>query len=153
MDARTVAAAMSAGASGVRVGTRFVATVESGAHPAYRSALVAAGSSSTEISDAFAVCPLCATSPRARVLSSSVSAVGAFIGEVVGEVRSEGHASSVPRGSGMPPTSATTGHVEAMAMYAGTGVTSIHDVVPASEVVARLTAGPQGCESSHEPWC
>ena len=152
-DGRAVAAAMSAGAAGVRVGTRFVATDESGAHPSYRAALVAAGSSSTEITDAFAVCPLCATSPRARVLSGAVSAVGTVTGEVVGEVRSEGQASFVPRGSGMPPTSATTGHVAAMAMYAGTGVTSIHDVVPAGEVVARLAAGALGCNNSHERWC
>jgi nitronate monooxygenase len=152
-DASAVAAAMAAGAAGVRVGTRFVATVESGAHPAYWSALVAAGTASTEVTDAFAVCPLCATSPRARVLSSAVSAVGAFTGEVVGAVRSEGRTTPVLRGSGMPPTDSATGQVEAMAMYAGTGVTSIHDVVPAGEVVARLAAGANGGKGTHAPWC
>src|ERR1700760_2607445 len=35
-DARAFAAALAAGADGVRAGTRFVATAESGAHPLYR---------------------------------------------------------------------------------------------------------------------
>ena len=38
--ARGVAAALAAGADGVRVGTRFVAATESGAHPEYVAALV-----------------------------------------------------------------------------------------------------------------
>ena len=39
---RGLAAALAAGASGVRMGTAFVATEESGAHPEYKAALVAA---------------------------------------------------------------------------------------------------------------
>jgi NAD(P)H-dependent flavin oxidoreductase YrpB (nitropropane dioxygenase family) len=41
-SARAMAAALAAGADGVRVGTRFVATAESGSHPAYMQALVEA---------------------------------------------------------------------------------------------------------------
>jgi nitronate monooxygenase len=39
-SARAMAAVLAAGAAGVRVGTRFVATQESGAHPDYVAALV-----------------------------------------------------------------------------------------------------------------
>ena len=56
-------------------GTRFVAAVESGAHPAYKQALVEAGIDATEITAAFSVCPLCATVPRARVLRSCIDAL------------------------------------------------------------------------------
>src|SRR5712692_2564418 len=74
-DARTFAAVLAAGAAGARVGTRFVATDESGAHPAYKRAVVDAMAESTEITDAFSVCPLCATVPRARVLRSCIHAL------------------------------------------------------------------------------
>ena len=46
-SARAMAAALAAGAAGVRVGTRFVATVESGSHPLYREALVGATAADT----------------------------------------------------------------------------------------------------------
>ena len=39
---RLLAATLAAGADGVRLGTRFVATIESGAHDVYKQALVAA---------------------------------------------------------------------------------------------------------------
>jgi nitronate monooxygenase len=64
-DAAAFRAVLGAGAAGARVGTRFVATPESGAHPRYKQAIVGAGSGSTEITSAFAVCPLCVTVPRA----------------------------------------------------------------------------------------
>ena len=66
-DGRTLAAVLAAGADGARMGTRFVATTESGAHDLYKRAVVDAGADTTEITDAFAACPLCASSPPARV--------------------------------------------------------------------------------------
>jgi nitronate monooxygenase len=77
-DARSLAAVHAAGVAAARIGTRFIAANESGAHPDYVSAVLRAGPSSTEITDAFAVCPLCATLPRARVLSCAVRAVAAL---------------------------------------------------------------------------
>lgn len=46
-DGRTIAAALALGAQGVQMGTRFAATQESSAHPAFKQAIVAAGASST----------------------------------------------------------------------------------------------------------
>jgi len=142
-DARGVAAVMAAGAAGVRIGTRFIVTEESGAHPSYKAAVVAAEGAETQITDVFSVCPLCATVPRARVLSTAVKAVCAFVGAEVGEFGSSGHAVGIPKGSGTPPSSATRGHIEAMALYAGMGTSSIRDIVSAAEVVQRLDAGAE----------
>src|SRR5205823_4578935 len=52
---RALAAALAAGADGARVGTRFVAAAEAGAHPAYVDALIAARAADTAYTDAFSV--------------------------------------------------------------------------------------------------
>jgi nitronate monooxygenase len=52
---RAMAAALAAGADGVRVGTRFVAAEEAGAHPAYVQALIAAEAQDTAYTDVFSV--------------------------------------------------------------------------------------------------
>jgi nitronate monooxygenase len=140
-DSRGVAAALVAGASGVRMGTRFIATEESAAHPAYVASILAAGANSTRITDAFNDCPLCEESPRARVLISSIDAVEALDADVVGTTeRAEGDL-PVPRRSWMPPTRDMTGHIEAMAMYAGESVALVDTVRPASELVRSLNEG------------
>lgn len=46
-DGRGIAAALSLGAHGVQIGTRFAATQESSAHEAFKQAMVGAGSTST----------------------------------------------------------------------------------------------------------
>jgi nitronate monooxygenase len=139
-DAQSVKQALDAGAAGVRVGTRFLATHESGAHDTYKHALVAATSDATEITDAFAVCPLCATVPRARVLRTCITAVRAATDEVVGQATFGGQRMDVPRGHGLPPLAATTGNIEAMAMYASESVQAITEIQPAGKVVHDLTA-------------
>jgi len=137
-DARSFRRVLEAGAAGARIGTRFVATDESGAHPDYKAAVVAAGEGSTEITDAFDACPLCATVPRARVLRSCVHALALLEGDVVGSTVWGPKTITVPRGFGLPPGMATTGHFEAMAMYCGEWASLIHDVVPAATVISRL---------------
>ncbi len=138
-DGRAFAEVMADGAAGARIGTRFLATTESGAHPAYKRAVVDAAGDSTVVTGAFAVCPLCATSPRARVLRSAVERLAELDDDVVattGPTRVP-----VPRGSGLPPLAGAEGHLDAMAMYAGAGVGAVTDVRPAAEVVAELMAG------------
>lgn len=51
--ARGMAAALAAGADGVRVGTRFLLAQESSAHPRYRAAIIAAGAGDTVVTSAF----------------------------------------------------------------------------------------------------
>lgn len=143
-DGEAFAAVLAEGAAGARIGTRFVATEESGAHPSYKQAIVDAQGDSTLISDAFAVCPLCATSPRARVLRSAVDKAAAWDEDVVGTATMSGAPIPVPHRSGMPPSATVTGHVEAMALYAGAGVDSVTDVRPAADVIADLVAHAEG---------
>jgi nitronate monooxygenase len=139
-DARAFAAALAAGADGVRAGTRFVAAAESGAHPLYRQAVVDAAAGSTEITGAFSVCPLCATSPRARVLRSCVAALGELAGDTAGETTSGGRRVAVPRGHGTPPGAAATGHIDAMPMYAGESAAAITSVEPAAAIIESWSA-------------
>ncbi|GAB3316209.1 enoyl-[acyl-carrier-protein] reductase FabK [Geodermatophilus aquaeductus] len=151
-DGRSFAEVMAAGAAGARIGTRFLATTESGASPAYRQAVVDAAGDSTVVTDAFAVCPLCATSPRARVLRAAVERLAELDGDVVGTVSMGGTRVPVPRGSGLPPVAGAEGHLDAMAMYAGAGVGAVTAVRPAADVVAELMAtlerrAPDGAQS------
>jgi len=139
-DGRAFAAALAAGADGVRAGTRFVAASESGAHPEYKQAVVDAAAGSTEITGAFPVCPLCATVPRARVLRSCVSALAGLDGDVVGETTAGGRRIAVPRGHGSPPGRAATGHIEAMPMYAGESAARISAVEPAAQIIRSWEA-------------
>lgn len=139
-EPRALAAVLAAGAAGARVGTRFLATPESGAHPEYVMELLASGPDSTEITDGFAECPMCATLPRARVLRSAVAAVSAVDGEAVGSV---GDDEPVPPRSGMPPHKEVRGMIHAMALYAGSGVEHVTTVRPAADVVRELAEGAE----------
>lgn len=133
-----VRAAMSLGADAVRVGTRFVATRESYAHPAYIDALVVAASDDSVLTEAFGV-----GWPHAphRVLRSSIEAATAATNDVVGETRLEnGTAMSMTRFGVSSPTRDTTGDISAMALYAGRSVGSVDRVMSAAEVVAELSA-------------
>jgi hypothetical protein len=134
---------LAAGADGARIGTRFIATVESGAHPEYKGAVLEARAGSTEITSAFAQCALCATSPRARVLRSCVGVLAAFSGATVGAVREAGETVPLPRGSGRTPGESFTGCVAAMPMYASDAVESVITTEAAGHVVATLCSGAQ----------
>jgi nitronate monooxygenase len=135
--ARGVAACLAAGASGVRVGTRLLATEEAGAHPAYVAALLAAGAEDAVLTDAFSVMWPRGPEPH-RTLRSALEAAEAFDGEVVGETRMGAATLPVPR-FGVPcPNRDTTGEIAAMVHYAGQGVGATDRVLPAAQVVTGL---------------
>jgi nitronate monooxygenase len=93
--ARGVAAALAAGAAGVRVGTRFLAAAEAGANPRYVEALVAANAEDTLLTDQFAPpgVPL-----RARVLRTATEIGVPFLaGESTGAVRAVQPAGEIVR--------------------------------------------------------
>jgi nitronate monooxygenase len=138
--ARSMAAVLGAGAAGVRVGTRFLATPESGAHPDYVAALLAADDEATVLTEAFAV-----GWPNAphRVLRSALQAAEVFQGEVVGVLHAGPRPEPLPRLSARTPSRAVTGTVAAMALYAGQGVGQVTQVTPAAQVVAELAQGAE----------
>ena len=134
---RAMAAALAAGADGVRVGTRFVAAEEAEAHPRYIAALIAARPEDTVHGDNFA---LDFPGLPHRALRSSVEAVAAFAGDVVGERFRPAHGDTVPvrRMEKMVITRHVTGTVEAMPHWAGESVANVTRVQPAAEIVHEL---------------
>jgi NAD(P)H-dependent flavin oxidoreductase YrpB (nitropropane dioxygenase family) len=138
--ARAVAGALAAGASGVRVGTRFLAAKEADMHPTYLAALVAARAEDTVLTTAYSV-----GWPDAphRVLRSAVSAAEALATPIAGETPIGGAVASIPRFGVYPPLGSTTGRVDAMALYAGESVGAIERAQPAAEIVRELADGAE----------
>jgi nitronate monooxygenase len=115
-----VAELVSRGAAGVRVGTLFLATNESGAHPAYVDRLLAATGQDTVITDWFG--EGWEHAPH-RVLRAAEAA---------------GRASGWRRPT--PPGRDLDRSPEDMAMYAGTGVGEVRSIEPAGDIVAHLVS-------------
>jgi nitronate monooxygenase len=138
-SARGVAAALAAGAQGVRVGTRFIAAAESDAHPAWVQAVIDAGAEDALVSYLFNV-GLPEPGPH-RVLRSSIEAAEAFADEQVGVLRLAGAEIPVPRFGAQPPTRDSTGAVEAMPFYAGQSAGAVGTIQPAAEIMADLATG------------
>ncbi|HEX9548943.1 MAG TPA: nitronate monooxygenase [Acidimicrobiales bacterium] len=147
-DGRAFAAVLSKGAAGARVGTRFVATEESGAHPLYKQAVVGASAGSTEITDAFSICPLCATVPRARVVRSCIHAVRRLTDDEAGDTVMGGARIPVAKGHGLPPSADALGHIDAMAMYAGESVAAIDAIEPVAHIIGSWCVTAEGRAST-----
>ena len=125
------------------LGTRFVATRESRAHPDYKQRLVDARHGSTALTILF----------RRRLAARAASSAPQFdLGGVGGgrlpssgrrprENDVLGHASNgepLMRYEDVAPRAGMAADAEAMAMYAGTGVGRISDLPGAGEVLLRL---------------
>jgi NAD(P)H-dependent flavin oxidoreductase YrpB (nitropropane dioxygenase family) len=137
--ARGVAAALAAGADGVRVGTRFIASSEADAHPAWQHAVIEAQATESVVSMAFnAGMPV--PGPH-RVLNRSIEAAEALTEEQAGIVRLAGAEIPAPRFGATPPTRESTGTIAAMPFYAGQSAGAVRAVQPAAEIVADLAAG------------
>jgi NAD(P)H-dependent flavin oxidoreductase YrpB (nitropropane dioxygenase family) len=121
-SAATMVAALRAGSDAVRVGTRFVATVEADTHPGYLDALIASHGDDTVLTEAFSM-----GWPHAphRVLRHCVEAA-------VLDPTSR---------SPLPPTRDFAGDVASAALYAGESVGDVTAVVPAAHVVRELVDG------------
>jgi NAD(P)H-dependent flavin oxidoreductase YrpB (nitropropane dioxygenase family) len=138
-SARDVAAALAAGASAVRVGTRFIASRESGAHPEYVSAVLDARAEDSILTDLFSA----GWAAPHRALRSSIEAAQSFTGEIVGSTEWFGSTFPIERFSMMNPDTGTTGEIRAMALYAGRSVEHAREVKPAREIVAELMGGAE----------
>lgn len=132
---RAMAAALAAGADGVRVGTRFVGSLEAGAHPEYVDALIAARAQDSVYTELFSV-----GWPDAphRVLRASINAVNAFQGDVVAHDTESG--TPVARFATISPRKAHAGSIRAMPNWAGESVGGVRKVQPAAEIVTELAA-------------
>lgn len=142
-DSTDVLDVLDQGAAGALLGTRFVATPESDAHEVYHRALIAA-----HAEDTVRTCCFDISWPDAphRVLRNStyrmweeagMPAPGARPGEHESVATIAGRV-ELPRYHAHPPTSAMTGNVEALTLYAGTGVAKIKSILPAAEIVREI---------------
>jgi nitronate monooxygenase len=138
-SARGVAAALAAGAQGVRVGTRFIASAESDAHPAWVRAVIDAAAEDAVVSSRFNV-GLPEPGPH-RVLRSSIEAAEALADENAGVLRLAGAEMPVARFGAQAPTRDSTGTVEAMPFYAGQSAGAVRTIQPAAEILAELASG------------
>ncbi len=134
---RAMAAALAAGADGVRVGTRFLAVEEAEVHPEFLNSLIAAEAQDTVYTDTFtAQWP----APQ-RVLRSSIEAVEAFQGDVVGTMADTWNGKSYelkPFECSAIHKSAT-GYIAAISHLAGESVSGLTKVQTAAEIIRELT--------------
>ncbi|KAF3435045.1 hypothetical protein FNV43_RR22132 [Rhamnella rubrinervis] len=147
VDARGYVAALALGAQGVCLGTRFVATEESYAHPIYKKKLVEF--QGTAYTDIFGRVRW-PGAPQ-RVLKTHFFNDWKFLPAneneanqpVIGRSTIHGTEKEIRRFAGTVPNKTTTGDIESMALYAGQGVGLIKEIIPAGEVVKRLVEGAQ----------
>ncbi|MBA2676035.1 nitronate monooxygenase [Ramlibacter sp.] len=142
-DGRGVAAALMLGASGVALGTRFVASSESTVPDMYRDLLVAAGSGDTVFGGTFDIgwpdsnMRTLRNSTMRRWIEAGRPPIGARPGE--GDtVARRADGSAIPRYHVTQPAPGLTGELEALALYCGQGVGLIAGVEPAGQIVQGL---------------
>ena len=144
-DGRGLAAALVLGAGAAWMGTRFVASEETPAHPEYQRRLIEAHETDTFHSSLFDIgWP---DAPHRVLRNATVDtwiaagrpAPGTRPGE--GDVvarRSDG--TELVRYSSISPRSGMTGDILDLSLWAGQGVGLVHEVLPAGEIVRRVTA-------------
>jgi NAD(P)H-dependent flavin oxidoreductase YrpB (nitropropane dioxygenase family) len=145
---RALAAALAAGAAGARIGTALVAAEEADFHPDYKRAIVTASSADAVYSDAFAA--FWPDAPH-RVLRSAIDAVQALDLPTVGVMEIGGQRIDVPRAAGAAPVASATGHIEAMALFAGQGVGTVTEVRPAATIIRELATGAKNLLRTASP--
>jgi nitronate monooxygenase len=133
VDGKGMLAAMMLGAQGVHCGTLFLATEESNAHDFHKRKIVESLSKDTVHTELFHI-----NWPRnapVRVIHNSVTR-----GEYAGKETVIGYEKQRPiyLYSTDSPLKETRGELEAMALYAGQGVSMINDIVPAERRVQDL---------------
>ena len=136
--------ARKAGASGIAVGTRYLAALEADVHPEYQRAIFAAGAGDTVLTGLFDVgWP---DAPHRVLRNGTVNNWERAGSPPPGRRPGEGESvasigsDSVVRYSDAQPTRTTTGDVSAMALYAGLGVGGIERHEDGGEITERLLA-------------
>ena len=146
-DGRGVAAVLALGAQAAVLGTRFLASSESRAHPDYKKKLLAATEDDTVRTILFGH-----GWPNAPHRTLKTAFVQEWLGKearaqesrsdepVIGETVIAGHRIPLLRFVGFPPNRDTTGDLDSMDMLAGQGVGLVHDVKSASEIISEIMA-------------
>jgi nitronate monooxygenase len=142
--------ALLAGASAAALGTRFVATVESNAHPAHKSAVIGAHAKDTALTNCFqdgwpAMHRALRNNTFVKWETAGCPPPGKRPGE--GDVTATSpDGSKVLRYGFQSPVHGMDGTVTDCALYAGLSVDVVKDLPRAGEVVERLW---RECETAH----
>lgn len=140
-DAAAIRRVLDLGASGAMLGTRFVATQESRAHEQYKKLLM------ERKETALTVCfdgdwPYASHRViRNSTLESWEAAGSPPVGKRPGEgetVATSKEGNPIARYDEASPQHGMSGDIEAMCLYAGTGIEAIHDLPKAGDLVADL---------------
>lgn len=143
-DVRGARAAVAAGAIGVAMGTRFLATPEADVHPDWAARLVEASAADTVLIGCFdggwpnAPHRVLRNSTYRRWEEAGRPPTGSRPGE--GDVVARHDGVTIERYAADEPRRATTGDLEAMCLYAGEGVGLVTSLEPAAELVSRIAA-------------
>jgi NAD(P)H-dependent flavin oxidoreductase YrpB (nitropropane dioxygenase family) len=147
-DARGLAAALSLGAAGAWIGTRFLASAEAAIHADYKARLVAATEDDTVYTEDLFDVPGWPDAPHRTLRNSTASAWEAAGRPPIGKRPGEGdllatlpNGRQVKRYGGGTPIAGTTGNVEALAMWAGQSVGLVKKVEPAATIVREISDG------------
>ena len=142
-NGKDLAWALQQGASAVMLGTRFVATAESFAHPDYKQALVESSSADSTYTQCFnRLWPNASHRVlRNNTLDNWEAAGCPQPGQRPGEddVIAEGSAyESITRYDDSAPVETTTGQILECCLYAGTGCGNIVDIPDAAQLVSSI---------------
>lgn len=145
VDGTTMAAALALGADAVWCGSRFLASQEAQAHDAYKHRVLAADVGDTAILSIYgpewpdqmmrAIVNDGARAALGREAEAIKDAEGQFIGSTV----LNGQTIPVPRYSAILPTPDFDGDMEQACLTAGQSAGNIDEVLPAGEIVRRMT--------------
>lgn len=147
-DARGVVAVLALGAQAAVLGTRFLASAESRAHPHYKQKVLEAGEEDTVRTTLFGY-----GWPNAPHRTLRTAFVRQWLGQeargqesrpdepAVGRTVIAGQAMPVLRFMGFPPNRDASGDIESMDLLAGQGVGLVGEIKPAGEIVRELMEG------------
>jgi nitronate monooxygenase len=147
-DGRGLAAALALGADGAVFGTRFIASHEAAAHPAYRARIVEANARDTLHTTLFDIgwpdAPhrVLRTKAVERWKAAGQPCSGQRPGEGVTLAHSRRADVEIPlvNYTVMCPADYIEGDIEGMPFYAGQSCSLVREILPAGEIVRRIAA-------------
>lgn len=145
-----IAAALKSGASAVAMGTRFLASRESGAHPEYKRLVASDSSIETALTTCFDIgWP---NAPHRILTNSTFNAWQSSGSEEPGRRPGEhevlarnGRGIEIYRYDSEQPLEGTVGDIEAMCLYAGESCRYIREILPAKDILTGLWRESQEC--------
>ncbi len=146
VDGTTMAAALVLGADAVWCGSRFLASQEAEAHDAYKDRVLAADVGDTAILSIYGP-EWPHQAMRAIVNDGALVALGReaeatkdAVGKIIGSTVLNGQTIPVPCYSAILPTPDFDGDIEQACLTAGQSAGNIDEVLPAAEIVRRMTS-------------